>query len=113
MPHAPSRWVLAPIIVAFLLCVALTYAEAHGSYEIQCCHDRDCAPIENRHAREADGGVYITLGPKDHPMMAREPAPKTWFVPRDKFRRPLNGEWHACLSSALEMLCVYPPAQGA
>lgn len=85
-------------LVAVFLCLVKA-AGAHGFYEVACCSDRDCAPVDDGRVTQIDGG-YIVDGE---------------FVPqRDpRVRRPINEQFHLCKHVTTgALLCIYPKLQG-
>jgi hypothetical protein len=102
------------------LFAALTPAWAHqapsgAAYEfIPCCSNHDCSPIPDRFVREnADGSITVTIPPGAHPMWpADKPGDFVWTFTGEKIRKPLDGDWHACISPLGDGLCVYPAVKG-
>ena len=101
----------------FLWCVFVIFfvagvvnLRAHGSYPIECCHDRDCAPIDPKKVtRNDDGSFTLTLGPKDHPMLAEAGVKdvREYRVSGNTVRKPLNGDYHVCFSPTGLLLCFF------
>lgn len=103
------------IIRILFLALMTTTAAAHGSYPLECCHDRDCAPIDPRAVKKLDDGSFeVTLGPEDHPMLAEagQVGRKTWKIEGYRVRKPLNGDYHICFSPTGSLLCFFDKSDG-
>lgn len=110
------RMALFLLVVTFVLFAVGTYhAQAHGAYPIECCHDRDCAPIDPRLVKKLpDGSFEVTLGPQDHPMLAEAGLTerRKWLIPVERVRKPLNGDYNICFSPTAAFLCFFDKADG-
>lgn len=103
------------IILAVLALASAYHAQAHGAYPIECCHDRDCAPIDPRLVKKLDDGSFeVTVGPQDHPMLAEagHVGRKTWKIEGYRVRKPLNGDYHICFSPSGSLLCFFDKSDG-
>lgn len=90
-------FVAAALVAAFLL--SLSNVRAHEFYEMACCHDRDCAPVDDSRVSPVNGGFLVDGE----------------FVPmRDpRVRRPINEQYHICKHVTTGvLLCIYPKLQG-
>jgi hypothetical protein len=101
-------------LVIFGVVGVVTGARAHGGYPVECCHDRDCAPIDPKAVRVTPEGWDVTLGPDDHAMLAEAGLTqrRTWSIPRAAGRKPLSGDYHICFSPTGSLLCFFPKADG-
>ena len=84
-------------MVAAFLCVLS--ASAHDWYPIECCSDKDCAPMaEADTPKPLDGGDWLlTTGE---------------LVPRAKVKWSPDGLFHLCRSPSV-IYCLFIPPQGS
>jgi hypothetical protein len=93
--------IVAAALVAAFLCV-MSYVSAHEapsgwSYDHECCHNQDCAPIpEDQTPKPLDGGNWrLSTGE---------------IVPKSKVKFSPDGFYHLCrLPASGTILCLYTP----
>jgi hypothetical protein len=102
-------------LAALVLWVALVKAMAHSWYPYECCHDMDCAPVDE--VAYTAGATYTDNGIKkaDGPLMIVTTKVGTAIVPRDLPRRQSqDGRMHACIRNSAQgsyVMCIFlPPA---
>lgn len=88
------------LLAALLLCVApLSAHEAPSGfeYDMECCHNQDCAPLpEDQTPRPLDGGAWL--------LKTGE------VVPKSKVKFAPDGRYHLCRWTANNaVLCLYVP----
>jgi hypothetical protein len=91
-------WMLAALVLmTFVQPVA-----AHSFYHYECCHDRDCWPLEPAEIRETPQG-WVIEG-------LSQPIPYDW----PKVKESPDGRYHLCTTTGTTSglpLCLYvPPA---
>lgn len=98
-PHL--RW---RALASALLIVASSHpATAHSFYHYECCHDRDCWPLEASKVRETPQG-WVIEG-------LAAPIPYDW----PKLKDSPDGRYHLCTTSGDTSgmpLCFYRPPLG-
>lgn len=106
----PARVILASLIALALLSLCMVVVQAHSFYDGWCCQNSDCAPIPSKAVRAIPGGVQITLGPGDHPLVTRV---HVFQIPQSEIRKSQDDNWHVCLFPSEDHLrCVYMPPMG-
>lgn len=68
---------------------------AHGSYPIECCSDRDCAPYDGP-VTEVPGGWQAGDD----------------FIPKALGRASFDGRYHLCRLPGGRILCWFVPLSG-
>lgn len=101
----------------FILAAALIAlsqpAYTHGLYEYACCADNDCAPIADKMVHEAGEIIIVRVEAGSHPMWPKEKASALMLeFQRSALRKPIDGNWHVCISPSASPLCLYPPQRG-
>lgn len=86
-------------LFGFFVLFPVLKGQTHSWYDIDCCHDKDCAPVTS-----------ITKGPdKDTDLMMTIHG--TYAIKRDGDfnRRPSkDGNFHVC-ANQFRIICVYYP----
>lgn len=93
-------WVVAWLLGALPLPSFVRPASAHSFYHYECCHDRDCWPLEPGQIRETPQG-WVIEG-------LAEPIPYDW----PKLKDSPDGRYHLCTTSGDTgglPLCLYRP----
>ena len=99
------------VIAALLLATQPAYT--HGLYDILCCADNDCSPIADAMVHETGETIIVRVLPGSHPMWPKEKAAALMLeFERSKLRKPIDGNWHVCISPSAAPLCLYPPQRG-
>lgn len=99
-------------LIAILILAPFT-ASAHGLYEYQCCADNDCQPIADNAVHEAGETIVVRVLPGSHVMWPKDKAASLMLeFERSKLRKPIDGNWHVCISPSGAPLCLYPPQRG-
>ncbi len=100
-------------LVAFLLCLAPVAASAQQApcgptgadhwYDRQCCHDRDCEPVEPGAIRQTKEGYFIRY-------MTSRGYVAEGFLPHGHtgIRSSQDGREHACAPQE-RVVCIYIP----
>lgn len=108
--------VLAACLALLIAVPAFAHQAPSGAqYEWNpCCSNRDRAPIPDRFVHEVSPGlVAVRVPPGAHPMHGPEKTTALYLeFEGEKIRKPLDGEWHVCISPSGTPLCVYPPRRG-
>lgn len=102
-----ERWHVVGVVIALVLiglALESVRARAHSVYEAECCHDRDCYPVEDGAVIEEADGWRIRAGGQ--------------FVGRgsDKVRFSPDGRYHVCTYGGdpkAGVICLYVPGRGA
>lgn len=84
-------------------------AEAHEApsgwrYPLVCCSNRDCTMVRADKVRETPDGYVVRLVPGDHDFLT---APATFVIPYTEAKTSPDGEYHLCISRALNVLCFF------
>ena len=106
----PLGWIIIAVLVAVVGFVLFkpVKAKAHSWYDIECCHQMDCAPVT----------AISFLQPMEAaglPQMVVTTKVGTAIVPKNfKLRESKDGEMHACMkvhdpNPATRFLCLYLP----
>jgi hypothetical protein len=69
----------------------------HGWYDMECCSDNDCAPIDYE-PKPLQGGAYLL--------------PTGEVVPREKVKWSKDERYHLCRIGPV-IFCLYVPPQGS
>ena len=102
-------------IVAIFLLISIAFhgkAASHSFYDIECCSNKDCAPVTLMQ-KHPDGDVMTTM----HGTVLVKPT--------DRFSRKVSpdGEFHVCMRRAyptqlnksgsydMQVICIYYPQQ--
>lgn len=103
------------LAILFLL-LSTVSASGHSWYPPECCHDRDCGPVENSfYLTDPKGGpdiLWVTITIKG---AYGQPDEKVTFpIPRDmKIQQSQDNQMHACAYKAIGMgvtpLCLFVP----
>jgi hypothetical protein len=92
-------WLLA----ALILMASVRPSNAHSIYHYECCHDRDCWPLEDVEIRETpEGWLLVETG---------EVIPYDW----PKVKDSPDGRYHLCTTTGDftgMKLCLYRPPLG-
>jgi hypothetical protein len=79
--------------------VALAHDSGMGwSYPWECCHDHDCAEINEGRVHTSPDG-YVIDG--------------HFVVPQSMVRRSPDGHYHACFPTPDKLLCFFAPPVGS
>lgn len=82
----------------------VTAAKAHNApsgwqYDLSCCSDQDCGPVEDGVVTERKDGIHV----EGHGVLSETD-------PRVRWSR--DGQDHLCLSPTNKLLCVYRKPKG-
>lgn len=95
-----ARLVLALVFAALFIAMLAATSRGHSWYPIECCSDRDCAPV-------ASGGVGISAF--GYVLKATGEV-----IPFSQARQSPDGAYHLCRSlSTNAILCFFAPPQGS
>lgn len=88
---------LAAIMAAFLIPAQAHDAPMGWAYDMECCHNQDCAPLpEDQTPKPIDGGDWL--------LKTGE------VVPKSKVKFSPDGKYHLCRWHANGViLCLYVP----
>lgn len=82
-------------------------------YPPSCCNSAatspfgDCAPIEDRYVTEEPDGYHVNLPIGGHPMLKNKGY--VGIVPYEGVKRPINNDYHICLSEdGGTRFCFFP-----
>src|SRR5690606_10090355 len=76
-------------------------ANAHDLYEWQCCHDKDCAPVDDAAVMDTPDGLRIVA------------TGETVKFGDPMIRRPIDERVHICRNPySNKLLCIYPKLRG-
>ena len=100
---------MKPLGFNALMCVAAllfsSVALAHNAprgwaYDLECCSDRDCAPIPAKGIQALPDGSYVL--------------PTGEVVEKSKIKRSQDEEYHLCrLPGGTHIFCLYVPPFGS
>lgn len=111
-----ARTAAALVAVALLGYVlgAAFAARAHQApsgwaYDTDCCSHHDCAPVPEGAIRARSDGWHIHLPPGSHPMLRADGPGLDARIGYADPRARISGDrhWHACVSPAGKLLCIY------
>lgn len=95
-------WIAAGIVsgffIVFLVLASAVATFAHSFYPVECCHDRDCAPIDESRVKPGFAG-YVVDGKH--------------YVPMSQVRQSPDGQYHACFPNTETLKCFWAPPQGS
>jgi hypothetical protein len=108
--HNPKHW-QEPVMSAFRFkCLSLwafsflaevgflASAQAHSWYEVACCHERDCVPVEDGVVVEKTDGVHV----QGFGILSRSDS---------RLRTSRDDQDHVCQQPG-KLLCVYRKPNG-
>jgi hypothetical protein len=100
MPGKSNQLFAFSLLVAFPVCLAET-ARAHSWYEVACCSERDCVPVEDGVVVEKTDGVHV----QGFGILSRTD-------PRLRLSR--DDRDHLCVAQAgaTKLICVYRKPNG-
>ena len=93
------------VTLAILAWLGLKTAVGHEAprgwvYGLECCSDRDCAPIPEKNVKPIEGGNYL--------LNTGE------IVGPDKIKRSQDEDYHLCRSPhSGHIFCLYVPPMGS
>lgn len=91
---------LAWVLGAIVFVLAITRADAHSWYPVECCHDRDCAPVKSSDVEEGPDGYFYRLTGE--------------FIARKNTRVSMDEDFHLCRNEHTNLiLCFFVPSRGA
>lgn len=76
--------------------IALAIILAHGWYDLECCSNKDCAPVKPNE---------VTVTEKGYSFRGKH-------VPGWAHRRSKDGQFHACVLGDGTLRCLYIPTTG-
>ena len=80
-------------------------AKAHDWYPEECCHGKDCAPVESMQWVEAFGATHLYVTSRHG---------KVRIPPNFPLRVSRDGRMHVCMQSSfddgMELICLFNPA---
>lgn len=88
----------AAAILTCLLFMVVTGAFAHSWYPIECCSDRDCAPVADDAIEETASGFLIKATGE--------------VVSFQKARVVPDGRYHVCRYPSGGLICFFRPLRG-
>lgn len=90
-------------LAALTLLFLTSSASAHSFYELECCHDKDCAPVEDGGVKETPSGYVLPDG-STIPYGDK----RIRFSPDSRFHwchgQPVMGQ--------VSTICLYIPGRG-
>ena len=97
------KWLFAALGL-LLIAAAIGTARGHSFYDLDCCHDRDCAPVaDGAVVEDAAGFLVVATGQR-----VDRGSPKVRLSP--------DGRWHLCTLGGVPdgaILCLYVPGRGS
>ena len=88
--------------VFFVLCIAV--AHAHDWYPMECCHQMDCAPVDEASSSMLFQGGVLSLAP----MTIKTRHGEVVVPPNFPARQSKDGRMHACIREG-RLVCLFMP----
>jgi hypothetical protein len=85
------------VLTAALWAVFSCPAQAHSWYPLECCSERDCAPLDARKVTETEAGYLLDTGE---------------FIERKKARFSPDEDFHICRFPSGGVICFFVPNRG-
>jgi len=110
-------WIMLAVGIAMVVWAAS--AEAHSWYPTRCCWSPqtapsgrlgDCDAIPTVRVKEGPNGYEVSLVPGDHPMVKE---PISFVVAYDDADVSLDGGYHVCFNSLMQVRCFFAGSRGS
>lgn len=95
-------FLLLALAALFCLFMTVNLALAHSWYDLACCSQKDCEPLDIESVTETETGYEVSY-------FSKQGFPVRGFMPREKTRHSQDGRFHGCATST-RFLCLYIPS---